>query len=140
MGRVRAVRLVLAYDDEGLRLAAATPRAKRAPASGPISVEPAANAITVDVRRKGGVTVYRRVLSEPIAQSVEVFDAPRPRRLATVPRRGAFAVVVPAVNERTQVVVEAGPDAMPRQSAFQAAVRTGSGRRELGRFDLPRMR
>lgn len=136
-GARRALRLVLAYDERGLHLAGVIPRAKAVPVSADVHRVAPVNAVTVEVRLRGGATVYRRVLREPIPQSVEVFDEGGPRRLPTAPPTGAFSVVVPAVDQAADVVIEAGPDVELRQPAFARAAGEPQRRRELARFALP---
>ena len=135
-----AVRLVLAYDDDGLRLAGFTARRKPAPRSDDTVGEAPANAVSITVRLRDGSVVYRRLMSEPIPQSVEVIEAGTIRRVPWAPESGAFAVVVPALDQPGEVVIDAGHAVDLRQAAMkQAPVRAGE-RRELGRFALPRVR
>lgn len=139
-GQVRAVRLVFTYADDGLRLAGVTPRRKPAPRSDDTVEQPPANAISVSVRLRDGSVVYRRLMSDPIPQSVEVIEAGTIRRLPWAPERGAFAVVVPALDQPAEVVVDAGPAVDLEQPALRAVAAGPARRRELGRFALPRVR
>lgn len=138
--QARAVRLVFTYDDDGLHLAGAVPRRKPAPRSDDTVGEPPANAVSVTVRLRDGSVVYRRLMSEPIPQSVEVIEAGTIRRLPWAPSRGALAVVVPALDQPAEVVVDVGNDVDLRQPVLREGRTRADGRRELGRFDLPRVR
>lgn len=138
-GQKLAVRLVFSCADDGLQLAGFTPRKKPAPRSDDTIVEPPANAVGVTVRLRDGAVVYRRLMPDPFPQSVEVIDAGTIRRLPWAPDGGAFAVVVPALDQPAEVVVDAGHDVDLGQLAREAPAGP-DGRRELGRYPLPRVR
>lgn len=139
-GQARGVRLVFTYDDHGLGLAGFAPRRKPPPRGDDVTGEPPANALCVSVRLRDGSVVYRRLLADAIPQSVEVIEAGRIRRLPWAPERGAFAVVVPALDQPAEVVVDVGHAVDLEQPAMRAVAPGPQGRRELGRFALPRVR
>jgi hypothetical protein len=133
-----SLRLTFAYDEAGLRLAGSNRRTKPAPRSDDERGEGPANAVTAELRAADGRPLFRRVLREPIPQSVEVAgDDGVLRRVARPRSRGAFVVVVPDVAAATEVVIDAGPDVALEQPAFAEPATARRRRRQLGRFAMP---
>lgn len=131
-------RLTFAYDESGLRLAGSNRRSKPAPRSDDERGDGPTNAVTAELRAADGTTLFRRVLREPIPQSVEIAgDDGALRRVAVARSRGAFVVVVPDLAAAEEIVVDAGPDVVLSQPGFVEPPAARRRRRRLGRFDMP---
>jgi hypothetical protein len=84
----------------------------------------------------GGRSVFRRVLHEPVGESVEVFsdDPERPFQRATVEKpAGTFQVMVPAVDEGEVSILHVESKSAKRKKDADRG-------RELGRFKVSRGR
>lgn len=134
----RSLRLTFAYDETGIRLAGSNRRSKPALRGDDLSREAPVNAVTIELRTKDGSALHRRALRDPIPQSVEVTgDAGKLQRIATPQPRGAFVVIVPDLDDATDIVIDAGAGVVLDQPGFAAPPVEGRRRRELARFAMP---
>lgn len=133
----RSLRLTFAYDESGIRLAAWNRRSKPAPRGHDERVAAPRNGISVELRDDMGVPLFRRLLAEPIAQTVEVVaEAGHLQRLPIARPNGTFIVVVPNLIAAVEISIDAGPDVVLRQQAF-ASGPAEPQRRRLARFEMP---
>ena len=92
-GRPRSVRFSFAFDDAGIRLIGRCLRQKPAPRGDDVRTEPPPNAITVELKSRADVVLYRQTLISPIPQTVEVIGPGGLSRRAVAPGKGAFTMV-----------------------------------------------
>lgn len=118
---VRSVRMTFRYDDDGLRLVDLTPRRSPPQPSDERVGEPPAAAIVLELRTLSGTVSFRRLLHDPIPQTLEARSAQRGLwRVPYVSPSGTFSVVVPAPESGAIVVVSAGPAVRLEQPGLRA--------------------
>ncbi|HKF00569.1 MAG TPA: hypothetical protein VKG45_16760 [Actinomycetes bacterium] len=135
--RAPGVRLIFAYDADGIRLLARLPGPDAVPPGDDVDAEPPVTAIAAELRTAEDVPTFRRVVDAAIPASVEVFDPdtgpfldPRP------PSSGAFDVVVPDDERARQVVLLAGAEGVPEGLRFAPPPAARAADRVIARFDL----
>jgi hypothetical protein len=137
-----AVRLTFRYEGERVELVGRQRLEKRARASDPIldrGERARLEGSWLELRDGEGRTLYRRVLHEPIAFSVEVpgdeADGSLARRTVEDPR-GTFFVIVPELKGAREVVLFASPPPKRGRERGEGDRREARAAREIGRFDL----
>lgn len=108
-GEPRAWRLTYTFDAQGVRLAAQQQVATTAPPDDGPRIPSGAAGYWVELRDGEGAPLYRQLLSDPFHPVLEA-HSPEPGTSPThVPVRepsGAFQVVVPALPEAAEVVLQ----------------------------------
>ncbi|MEZ5097678.1 MAG: hypothetical protein R2731_17240 [Nocardioides sp.] len=134
----RSLRLTFAFDERGLRLAGAQRRRKAAPPGHDTRLPAPDHAVVVELRAADGRALHRRLLHDPIPQSVEIVnDQGRFERVPTALPRGPSSPWY-RTSTRHDLVVDAGPRVRLAQPALAGVRLAPGGRRELGRFAVPR--
>ncbi len=140
-----AYRVTFEYQGDQVRKVGQQRIAMTAPPSHELAPSPNSTGFWYELRDDKNNTVYRRVMQNPIQTTVEVFSP-----TGTITRRpvqnpsGTFQVVVPEVQQATNLVLVATPQppAQPIGTAAQERARAprprvGTGpAREIARFSL----
>ena len=106
----RAVRLVVEYDGDTLRVISRQEVAMATPPSDPVRGFEEETGFWLELRDSKGQTLYRRVMHNPVASDVEAFDPEKGITRHTVERkRGVFTVLVPALPEAQTVAFSSPP-------------------------------
>ena len=135
--RTRSLRLTFAYDESGIRLAAWHGRSKPAGRGQDERMAAPRNGISVELRDEAGVPLFRRLIAEPIAQTVEVVsETGHLQRLPIAMARGTFVAVVPNLPDAVEISIDSGADSTFYQQAF-VSESASSRRRQLAQFDMP---
>jgi hypothetical protein len=133
----QGVRLIFAYDADGIRLLARLPGPDTVPPGDDVHAEPPATAIAAELRTAEDVPTFRRVVDEAIPGSVEVFDPDRgPFLDPRPPGSGAFDVVVPDDERARHVVLLAGAEGVPKALRFAPRPAARAADRVIARFDF----
>jgi hypothetical protein len=134
----RAVRLTFAYDGDTIQLLSRQNVEMITPPSEPLGEGEGHTGFWYELKNERDQTLYRRLMSNPVEQSHEVFSPERGRSIQRAPaqrRSGVFSVVVPEVAEARFVTLAHTPlpaPGAPRTAAAAAPL----ARRELTRVDL----
>ncbi|MFI7103459.1 M64 family metallopeptidase [Streptomyces sp. NPDC050161] len=132
-GQTTAVRLIFAYEGTDIRPFSSQRIEKTPPPGGPLGARRDADGqgLWVEVRDAERQPLYRRGLRDPVPQDVEAFSHAPERPFIRVPLerpRGAFAVVVPDIEEADHAALLSGAPGLG-----QAATATVT---EVARFPL----
>ena len=120
------------YNGDGLRLVDITPRQSPPQPSDDLEGEPPGAAIVLEMRTRDGDITFRRLLNDPIPQTLEARSPERGLwRVDHAPPTGSFSVVVPPPERGASVVVSAGPAARLEQPGFRAGPGTARWRELL---------
>ena len=135
-GRTPGVRLVFAYDADGIRLLARLPGPGTVLPGDDVRAEPPATAIAAELRTAEDVPTFRRIVHDAIPATVEAFGGAQPFRHPGPRTSGAFDVVVPDDERARDVVLVAGARGVPPELRFAPAPGARARAREIARFSF----
>jgi hypothetical protein len=135
-GRTPGVRLVFAYDADGIRLLARLPGPGTVLPGDDVRAEPPATAIAAELRTAEDVPTFRRIVHDAIPATVEAFGGGQPFRHPGPRTSGAFDVVVPDDRRAHAVVLLAGADGVPRGLRFAPPPAARAAERVIARFSF----
>lgn len=140
-----ALRLTFTYDDDSVRLSSRRVVEMTVPPSDSIEGYQGQAGFWAELRDPAGVTIYRRVLHDPIPVYHEVHSAHGPATHTLVQNRaGAFEIVVPVPPPGSRLVLFGTPQppgiaigSFAEERARAAVPRVGTGEaQELASFNL----
>ncbi len=126
----KAIRMIFAFDGENVHLVSQQSVEMVLPHSDPVQGVEGHKGFWYELRDAQDRPLYRRVMHNPMQESVEVFSDNPERSVArqTVPnRKGIFVVVVPDTEEGHTVTLSSSP---------QRVQRTHQPAQEIARFAL----
>jgi hypothetical protein len=132
----RALRLTFSYDGDKIDLVSRQSVEMIVPPSDPVEGTRRQAGFWLEVKGDGEKTVYRRMLHDPLATSVEAFSEDPQRTMYRAPserRSGVFSVVVPEVEEGHFLSLVSSPSAAAPAAVAKAAEEPAV---EIARFDL----
>ncbi len=131
----RAIRLLVEYDKSGFSISESWPLETLAPQSHSLDAPRATSGFWVELRDAKRNVLYRRVIQNPVAADVEVFDPEEGvHRHAVEDPKGVFTVLVPDIPEAEEIAFVSSPtDPAKRQNAARQVaalpLRGGRGKR-----------
>ena len=132
-GPVDAVRLTVRYGGDRYEVVKRTVVRKSVPPSAPLLDDEEETGFSVEVRR-GGRSVYRRLLVDAVGRDVEVFTGDPDRPMARIPVDdpvGTFTVVVPMMDA-DEIAIVGPPRARARDRARKASKETAATAQRVG--------